>query len=269
MERVVIIHCHIFKNTGATFDWSLKRIYGEDFFIHRDDKKMEEGAEYLREFLCKYMHIKALSSHHIRFPLPEIPNTKLLPAFILRHPIDRVGSIYLFEGKKDAQTRETITAKNMSFQEYVLWRMKSEGEEIIKNFQTRYCLEKQPEVISEKDFKIAQKRIEETSLLGVADYYDESMVLFEEALRPYYPNIDLSYIKEKVTREGEKGLEHRINTIFNALPLKAIDMLYINNYWDLKLYLEAKSIITNRIANTPNFTSKLNDFYRRCLALKS
>ncbi len=101
------------------------------------------------------------------------------------------------------------------------------------------------------------------------DYYDESMVLYEEAIRPYYPDIDLSYIKDNVTLVGEKGLEQRVNSILQSLTLEIIDVLYASNHWDLMLYLEAKSIITKRMANIPDFTDKLNDFYQRCLALRN
>jgi len=268
MERTVIIHCHIFKNAGTTFEWSLERNFGQAFLVHRDDEKMKKGAEYLGPFLYENPNIKALSSHHIKFPLPEIPNTRLLPVFIIRHPIDRIGSIYLFESKKDTHAPKTMTAKNMSFQEYVLWRMNPTNEGLIRNFQTRYCLNEQADVINEEDYKIALKRISEIPLLGLVDYYDESMVLFEEALRPYYPDINLAYIRERVTIGGEKAVEQRVNSILKALTLEVMDILFANNHWDLMLYLETKSIIRERIANVPYFADKLNDFYQRCLALR-
>ncbi|MDP3297581.1 MAG: sulfotransferase family 2 domain-containing protein [Thermodesulfovibrionia bacterium] len=269
MERTVIIHCHIFKNAGTIFDRSLERNFGQAFFVHRDDEKMKKGAEYLGPFLHEHTYIKALSSHHIRFPLPDVSNTRLLPTLIIRHPVDRVGSVYLFERKQDAQTPEAINIRKMSFQNYVLWRMKPTNEGIIRNFQTRYCLDEQSEVLNEENYKIAQKRIRETHLLGLVDYYDESMVLFEEVLRPYYPDINLAYIKENVTLGGERGLEQRVNAIFQSLSIEIIDILFANNQWDLMLYLEAKSIIKERMANTPYFTDKLNDFYQRCLALRN
>lgn len=269
MERTIIIHCHMFKNAGTTFDWKLQRNFGQAFMGHRDNEKMKKGAEYLGPFLYENPNIKALSSHHIRFPLPVISNAILLPAFIIRHPVDRAGSVYLFERKHDVRTGEIINAGKMSFQEYVLWRMKPMNEGVIRNFQTRYCLDEQSEVINEEDYKIALKRISETQLLGLVDYYDESMVLFEEAIRPYYPDIDLAYIKDNVSLVGEKGLEQRVNSILQSLTLEIIDILYAGNHWDLMLYLEAKSIIAKRMENIPDFTDKLNDFYQRCLALRN
>ena len=37
MRRKVIIHKHLFKNAGTTFDWSLHKNFGNDFCDHRDD----------------------------------------------------------------------------------------------------------------------------------------------------------------------------------------------------------------------------------------
>lgn len=269
MERTVIIHCHIFKNAGTTFDYSLERNFGHAFLAHHDDEKMKNGAEYMGLFLQRHPDIKAFSSHHIRFPLPAILNTRLLPALIIRHPIDRIGAVFLFERKQYSKTSSAANIKRMSFREYVLWRMNPTSEGVFRNFQTSYCLDGRPGVINEENYKIATKRIEGTSLLGIVDCYDESMVLFEEALRPYYPDIDLSYIKQSVTIGGEKNLEQRFNTIFKAIGMKAMDLIYANNYWDLLLYLETKSIIIKRIENTTNFTGKLNNFYQRCIALRS
>jgi hypothetical protein len=268
MSRSVIIHCHIFKNAGHTFDRALKNNFGDSFLVHRDTEKMKSGAEYLGPFISENPKLKALSSHHIRFPLPEIQHVKLLPAIILRHPVDRLGSVYLYEQKYEAPLSDDTGAKKISFQKYILQQITSERNEIINNFQTRFCLEGSPQDVNEREFKLAFDRIRNIPLLGLADYYDESLVLFEEVLRPYYPDIDLSYAGHNITLSGEKTLDHRVRGIFDALGLEALDAMLAYNHWDLMLYLETKEIIRNRMQETPGFTARLNDFYRRCLLQK-
>ena len=66
--RHVILHGHIFKNAGTTFDWSLERCFGEGFVDHRDDKTMRERrARHLAELVNDAPSLRALSSHHLCF----------------------------------------------------------------------------------------------------------------------------------------------------------------------------------------------------------
>jgi hypothetical protein len=263
-KRTVIVHCHMFKNAGTSFDWSLQRCFGNDFLDHRDDENMKKGAEYLGPFLQKHSNIKAISSHHIRFPLPELPDTQILPAFILRHPIDRVGSVYSFERKQKAQTPGAINAKKMSFKDYVLWRMESTAGGTIRNFQTRSCLDKPKNIIREADFEFAQKRIKNTPLVCIVDNYDDCMVLFEVALRPYFPDIDLSYVRQNVTKGRESSMDKRINNIFVDLGLDVSNEMLANNHWDLMLYLEAKKLIDKLISTKAQVSDLLDCFQKRC-----
>lgn len=265
-QRKIIVHCHLFKNAGTTFDWSLARNFGEDFMDHRDSESMRRGAEYLGPLLEEYDNLRAISSHAIRFPLPELPDTRLFPAIILRHPIDRVSSVYSFERKqKKMQTPGAINAGRMSFPEYVMWRMDhTQSAGTIRNAQTRACLDKQKNVIFEADFHAAKKRIRNTDLLCVIDYYDQCMVLFEEALRPHFPHIDLSFVRKNVTRQRASRLEHRINHVNTELGLEIADTLSINNHWDLRLYREAEKIVQHRMATLPDFDRLLDDFRSRC-----
>ena len=267
-KRTIIVHCHMFKNAGTSLDWSLQRCFGDDFLDHRDGENMKKGAEYLGPFLQQHSNLKAISSHHIRFPLPELPNTQMLPAFILRHPIDRVGSVYSFERKQEANTPGAINAKKMSFQEYVVWRMEPTVGGVMRNFQTRSCLNKQKNIIREIDFKFAQKRIQKAPLVCLVDNYDECMVLFEQAIRPYYPGIDLSYVRQNVSKGRESSMEKRINKIFSDLGLEVSNEILVNNHWDLQLYLEAKKIIKKSISAVSNFTDLISSFQERCLSHK-
>ena len=42
-RRHVLIHAHLFKNAGTTFDFSLQRSFGEQFVDHRDDAGWHAG----------------------------------------------------------------------------------------------------------------------------------------------------------------------------------------------------------------------------------
>jgi hypothetical protein len=269
--RNIIIHNHLFKNAGTTFDWSLGRNFGDAFLDHRDDLEMHQGAKYLGPFLLSHPELKALSSHHLKFPLPVLPDVRLLPVVFLRHPIDRVGSVYAFEHKQNSESLGSRMAKKMTFNEYVQWRMQPEAPITIRNFQTSRCLDI-PETIKtfitrrlvEADYANARKQIEEMGLLGVVDMYDESMVLFEEYLKPSFPNIDLSYVKQNITSGRKKSLVDRIRSVFNELDFDVTNSMLQHNHFDLMLYLEAKEIVKSRINDLADFKEKLNCFRNRC-----
>ena len=50
--RHIILHGHIFKNAGTTFDWSLQKNFGKNFLDHRKDLLMRrEGRGHIEELL--------------------------------------------------------------------------------------------------------------------------------------------------------------------------------------------------------------------------
>ena len=272
--RVVIIHNHLFKNAGSSFDSALQKNFGSDFLDHRQDQEMIQGEKYLGPFLRDHKNLKAVSSHFIKFPLPALEGAKLFPAIILRHPIDRVGSVYSFEKLQESDSLGARTAKKISFEEYIEWRLRPDVPITIRNFQTTRCLDVSENIkshisrkLNEGDFKKALDRIKNTNLLGVVDLYDESMVLFEEFLRPFYPSINLSYTRKNITRGRKKNISERVMEVLSGINLELTNKLLINNHWDLMLYVEAKCIVKERIKAFNNFQEKLDDFHRRCASL--
>ena len=269
--RTIILHNHLFKNAGSTFDWSLKRNFGEDFVDQRDNEKMIQGARYLGPFVYDNASLKALSSHHLKFPLPDIPPMNFLPVILLRHPVDRIGSVYSFEKKQIADTPGAIHSKNKSFKEYVKWRMSPDVPITIRNFQTNRCLDVPANIkgfigrpLTEADYIQAADRLAGISLIGLVDMYDESMVVFEETLRPNFPEIDLSYVVQNRLRGNSQSMEDRVVSIYSELGLEVSDMVLLENHWDLKLYYHARSLLIERTVDIDKFEDKLSSFRKRC-----
>jgi len=271
-KDVIIIHCHMFKNAGTTFDWSLHRYFGTDFIDHREDVKMREGSAYLGAFLKQHKHLRALSSHHVQIPLPTVEHAHLIPAIILRHPIERVRSVYEFERNQQPGTPGAINAKKMSFGDYVRWRMEPSTGATIRNFQTRYCggrLKNPKRNLTDHDLTEAIRFVRDTPLVGAVELFDESMVLFEQALRTWYPDIDFSYLIQNVGRNDNSQIAARIERIRQDLDAEIHSVLLKNNEYDLQLYSEARSLIQDRMIAATGFEHQLIDFRERCTQLKS
>lgn len=260
-KRVIIVHVHMFKNAGSTFDWSLKKNFGKDFIDHRDDDKMRTGAKYLSPYLKDNSHIKAISSHHIRLPLPEDQHWLCLPVFILRHPIDRIGSVYAFHKKQKSDTIGALKAKEMHFSEYVRWFMDASRPATLRDFQARYCSGKIGTIknLTENDYNDALQSLQNTPLVGIVECYAESMVLFEQNLKDYFPSIDLSYKKQNVGKRQGVSFETRIENLKKELGEDLINQVIENNKYDFMLYDEAKRLLTSRVTDLAGFDKRVSE----------
>ncbi len=249
MKRRVIIHNHLFKNAGTTFDWSLSKNFGHAFCDHRDDEPMKRyGESFLIKYLEEHPGIKALSSHHIWFMLTQHLKIELIPVFILRHPIERILSVYNFEKLQPPNTPGARMAKNMDFIEYVCWRMQEDVPAVIRNFQTRRMAGiKKNRTLTEQESQQAFQQIKKLSFVGIVDRYDESMKVFEYNFNKIGTNINLSYMPQNVSQHNKKlSLEQRINEVLEKLGRQA-DQVMENNKYDLQLYYEANSKLTEQI----------------------
>src|SRR5262245_50872737 len=108
-----IIHYHIYKNAGSSIDWLLQNSFGPSWATfegaHATDIQM---AQRLSAFLASRPDIRAVSSHLARPPLP-FPGDKAI--VMIRHPIDRVMSVYAFARKDTSQSDHGIaTAGDLS-----------------------------------------------------------------------------------------------------------------------------------------------------------
>jgi hypothetical protein len=269
--RAVILHGHIFKNAGSTFDWSLERNFGAGFCDHRDDMDMRKGgADYLADYLAVNSTLNALSSHHLCSPPPKSESINLVRVFLFRHPIARVRSVYDFERKQPEVTPGSIYANKYNFSEYVSWRMRPEVNPTIRNYQLRYCLPGKHgrSELNDSDLDQVYQDISSCALVGVVDRYDESMVVFEESLRALFPNIDLSYVIQNVSGKSaaSKSSEEKSGDVLNEIGTIS-SLLLDNNRLDMKLYELSNDLLDSRIKLISNFEKKLMAFGLRCAKL--
>ncbi len=269
----IIIHNHFFKNAGSTIDWALERNFAVDFVDHRDDANMRRGAEYLGSYLAGHRNIRALSTHHLVLPLPKVNGAKLFMIIMLRHPIERVQSVYNFERRqKRGSTPGAKNAQKDDFKEYVAWRMRPDTGATIRNYQTIKCLHGHEYAfkkdVTDKAFTQAAATIHSADLLGLVEHFDESMVLFEECIRAFFPEIDMSYRMQNVGQAKRKSRDERIDALRLELGEDLYRELLDKKYWDLKLYDLAEKELARRKEKVDDFAGKLEAFKKRCRVLQ-
>ena len=266
-HRNVIVHVHIFKNAGSSLDGALERNFKDAFVDHREDHLIRTNEEFLKEYLQKHENIQVFSSHSVYFKPRSFDNVNLHPIYMLRHPIERIKSVYNFEKKQPAgDSLGAKMAKQFNFEEYVSWRMQDDVPPTIRNLQTVFLAGANHHANHlDKKFQLALETLNESPLIGVVDRYDESMVVFEEYLRPFFPDIDLSYVRKNVTDTNiELSVEEKVNKILMQFDTEMQEKIKKKNEYDLELYERANTLLDEKIDKIDNFREILHDFQERC-----
>lgn len=246
-KRKVIVHKHMFKNAGTTFDWCLHNNFRNCFYDHRDDEPMRRnGQQYLIQFLKDHPNIKAISSHHIWFTFEPDNEFELIPIYLLRHPIERIKSVYKFEKIQNSNTIGAQTAKKTNFKDYVRWRMKDDIPPTIRNFQTRYLAGvKTIESLKKHHLETARRELHSNKFVGIVDLFELSMKIFEKEFRTFGFDLKLtSSTPQNVNQNIQNSkLDDRIKIILGELGDLA-DEVYDKNKFDIELYQIAKSLLS-------------------------
>jgi len=266
-RRPVLVHAHLFKNAGTTFDWSLQRCFGESFFDHRDDEAMKRGAVYFGPWLDSQPRCQAISSHWVTPPLPQPATVDISLCLLLRDPIDRMRSVYQFERQQQGvDTPGSIRAKQLSFVDYMRWQMEPMPGPVVKNYQTRYCSGDYLGNDLDAMFDRACQLLNNTGSFGLVHRYDESMVLFEYLLKPLFPQLDLSYRKQNVLATERIPLSQRRAAILDELG-ELQNAVLAANYYDLQLFALAERRFDQLLATVPDLPARLAALQRRNQAL--
>lgn len=270
-ERNIIVHVHIFKNAGSSFDDALKRNFAKDFVDHREDHLIHKNKDFLNAYMSENQHVRAFSSHSVYDKPIDFNNVTYHTAYFVRHPIDRIKSVYSFEYKQPAEdSLGARMAKEFDLKGYVEWRMSPEAPPTIRNMQTIFIAGMgKGNGRMEARYEAALKTLEQNSLVALVDRYDESMVVFEEYLKEVYPNIDLSYIRRNVTDNAHHlSAEEKAQKLLSELGAELAQTVLKNNQYDIQLYNKANELLDEKISNIENFEEKLENFKQRCIQIK-
>ncbi|MFT5709804.1 MAG: hypothetical protein ACI8QT_000491 [Halioglobus sp.] len=261
-ERTVLLHAHMFKNAGTTLDWSLRRYFGAQFVDHRDDEAMRDNRVYLATYLCDHPPIKALSSHWL--PMPPLLHTEFFSRtlLLLRDPLERCRSVYNFERTQAGESIGNQKARDLTFPEYINWRLLPATGPVIKNFHTRYCSGNYFGKDMKQLFAKAMTNLESLPLTGLVHRYAESMVLFEAGLSDIFPDIDLSWKMQNASQPISLPTTERVNSIEQELG-DSFQALVEANQYDIALFHYAEQRFNRELEKIPNLRERINSMQER------
>ncbi|HEY0196942.1 MAG TPA: hypothetical protein VGC19_00185 [Rhodanobacter sp.] len=249
--RDILLHCHIFKNSGTAVDVLLQRAFEDqwDSLETKVPRHAVPGQEFVA-FAHANPHLRAISSHGAQLPVPRADGISFHPILFLRHPIDRVGSVYAFERRQPIGSSGIgiEVAQQEDLAGYVRWRLAENNGCVIRNFQTLHLAAYEGDlrfaVAGEDEFRRAREILQSLPFLGLVDQFDESIRRLRTYIRPFtrkfsvedrFPSINASL--ERAATLGE-----RIAEIEAALGPNLYAELLEHNHFDLALYAEAKQL---------------------------
>lgn len=259
----VILHMHIFKNGGTTIDSILEREFHRSFAtLHGPSDESTLSGDDVIAFIEQHPATQVISSHHLRYPKPRINGYSFLDICMLRHPLDRLHSMYRYLRKKHSEQhplRELARAHECGpffvacMNEYRSW---------IENVQVAFLSSRQNADDADALTR-ALARLHEIDLLGTTDLFDESLVTWEYLLYPLFPGISFHFLAQNVTRSREQPLDSRLQDFRNECGSDVFDQLLALNSGDLTLFEAATHYVEHRFLARPLCHEWLREFRAR------
>jgi hypothetical protein len=271
--RHVIAHFHMFKNAGSTIEAILEREFrGRYATVHGTHASSALDDDDIAAFIVAHPHVSAVSSHHLRYPLPSIRRTVLFDCCFLRHPLDRLQSVYSYLRNEPpelgAEDPILVLAQSASPREFMT-RLIEESPHFVSNAQTLLIATggafTRP--LDDTDLARALETLRLMAVPGLVELFDESLVAAEHFLGPAFPRLRLHYVAQNVTR-AHRGIAQRLEELRMIWGAEIYDHLMRLNHLDLELCAYAKNEIRRRFALVPKAEERLMEFRGRCSGLR-
>jgi hypothetical protein len=268
-QRYVFLHYHLFKNGGSTIDWILERTFGDGFDTLHDvtSRGVVSNAEII-QFLLHHPNVQALSSHHFQVPFPRNEALRFIEICFLRHPMDRLQSMYYYYKRiDDSHEPNALKAKEMGIGEWLGWMMETAPFNVANaqtSFFGRILTDAYPS--GRVHLERAKDVIGDVKFLGIVERFDESLVAAEHFLRVIFPTLDLSYVTQNARQERDGGIEARLEQMRAACGAGVYGEMRGHNELDEELWEWTNQELDRRLAYIPRRHAKVDDFRARCAA---
>ena len=254
MKRHIIIHYHLFKNAGSTVDFVLARHFKEKWLTY-DIPNRTIGSlrpSELAEFVASKPHIQAISTHLAKLSPPNTNDCCYHPLVFLRHPLDRIGSVYTYLRRLPDHDRRqpVLMAKSHDLADFVRWRLDQRFGANIRNFQTSMLCNDHINLTYKRataeDLKAAKDTISDLAYFGLVEHFDASIEEMRGYLQPYFGEIDTHYQIQNKSPDRSPHLNQRLDELLQSLGSSVYDELESANRLDLELYDFAETLFMSR-----------------------
>jgi hypothetical protein len=237
-----IFHFHFYKNAGSSFD-SILRDNFINQWVEKEFANLEKDSKNVINWIKNSNELNCFSSHTAKLDIINSPELNIFPVLFVRHPIDRIASVYKYEKIQQSQHWEHVLAKNSSMREYIQARLAIEGDAQCRNFHIHRLAETfRFELSNESIFQKAARAVDQLPFIGVVEKFQDSLNTLSSALeREGHINLKFIEVRENSTSSGDKNLITRLQEIENELGKDFYEYLNEINKEDILIY--EKSVI--------------------------
>lgn len=262
----LLLHYHIFKNAGTSFEWALQQAFGKELRLY--DTPRPDGF-ISQQDIVRYVEenpaVRAIASHQAAPPAPKIRDRQVLTSILIRDPMARVRSIYAFERlQHPSASPGPVKAKELDFKGYVEWRM-AVTPRMFCNFQVHYCCRdgtKWDPPLSRQDLHRAIAALDDIDIVGTVERYEEWLALAQSVLAEQFGAISLRSVRHNQSAGGKVQSEVEIiDRLGQDLGMGLAAELLDQNELDMCLHQVADSLLTRRLAER-SIVVKLREAYR-------
>ena len=265
-QRFVILHYHVFKNGGSTIEGILEREFGGGFAtLHGPHASSTLDGRDLEHFLLENPGVTAVSSHHLRYPKPAIRHTVIFDCLFLRHPLERLDSMYRYSRATSSGDFLNVFARQFNPRQFFTTLIR-EAPHMISNVQVMQIARAGAftRPAHPYDLDRATEIFADVAIPGLVEMFDESLTAAEYFLKPAFPSLSLEYEPRNVTRAAPRSAD-RLIRLWGA---DLYEDLARFNQFDLELFRRAENEIRRRFALLPKAEFRLHDFRSRCAHLR-
>jgi hypothetical protein len=265
--RHVLVHHHIFKNAGSTIDWILHRAFATGYLDHEDAAAVGLlDTRAVLQYLRQHSEIRAFSRHHLPFATMKVDGFAFLDIVLVRHPIDRLRSVYDFY-RRQADALDVIgrSAKAMGlgvFLRHLMERWPNQVNDAQVTMIANGGYYARPP--SRSDLQRASAVLEEAALAGTVESFDDSMISAEYYLAPTFSELNLAYMVQNVSEARLPTLDDRLAMVREQCGQRCYARLLALNELDIELAQVAEAEVSRRLALVPSLDTRRKDFQRRC-----
>jgi hypothetical protein len=248
----LLLHYHIFKNAGTSFQSALRLglrggVRTLDDFSHDGIIRSHDIASYLRH----NPRVKVILSHQAAPPPPKLPGREVLSSILLRDPIARIRSIYAFERVQVEDTPPGRKAKELDFKRYVEWRLEATPR-MLCNYQVHFCSRGagacQP-LPDADNLREAIRVLDSIDIVGTVERFEEFLALAEAILTRHFPAISLRALRENASNCSREYSQVAIlNDLVSDLGEALASELLHCNELDMSLHQVADALLTRKLA---------------------
>ena len=229
----MLVHYHLFKNAGTSLDEALKRAFPGGWAAYERQHRIP--ASELVAFIRAQPELRAVSSHNAWLPAPDVPDLVVVPLVFVRHPLDRVRSVYDFERSHGADTEGARIARTSDIRGYVEWRLTYlDGlDRTIKDFQTMRLA---PAGRGDDELACAIDAMERLPFVGLVEAYPRSLRSLQAVLAARMTAPTLKVLHANVTQRRPASLSARLEQLRRDLGVEVFQQLTEANAADLRLW---------------------------------